>query len=89
MGFINAGFVAACLRDDYAYTRNIVKDTKILWKPLVEPDAATLSSIGDGIIKINQAIPNFFNAENVSDLLGIEGNITENGLFSFETTDTE
>ena len=52
VGFINAGFVASCLRDNYPYTRNLVKDTKIIWKPLVEPDASTLSSIGDGIIKI-------------------------------------
>lgn len=72
VGFINAGFVASCLRDDRSYTRNLVKDTKIIWRPLVEPDAATLSGIGDGIIKINQAIPNYFNAETISDLLGIE-----------------
>lgn len=89
IGFLNVGYVASSLRDNESYSRELIKDTKILWKPLVEPDASTLSSIGDGIIKINQAIPNFFNAENVSDLLGIEGNITENGLFSFEATDTE
>jgi len=84
VGFINAGFVASCLRDDYAYTRNLVKDTKILWKPLVEPDAATLSSIGDGIIKINQAIPNYFTAETIADLLGIDAAKEENT----ETTDS-
>lgn len=91
VGFINAGFVAACLRDNYAYTRNLVKDTRILWKPLVEPDAATLSGIGDGIIKINQAVPNFFTAENIADLLGIEANeigVDSNGLFDFEATNS-
>lgn len=87
IGFINAGFVAACLRDAYPYTRNLVKNTKILWRPLVEPDASSLSSIGDGIIKINQAVPNFFTADNVADLLGIEPSeigVESSGLFDFE-----
>ena len=91
VGFINAGFVASCLRDNYPYTRNLVKDTKIIWKPLVEPDASTLSSIGDGIIKINQAVPNFFTSENISDLLGIESSeigVESNGLFDFEATNS-
>lgn len=79
VGLLNAGFVAACLRDGFAYNREVIKDTKILWKPLVEPDAATLSSIGDGIIKINQAVPGYFTAENLSDLIGIDGNITSAG----------
>ena len=72
VGLKNTGFVAACLRDSKDYTRDLIKDTKIIWKPLVEPDATTLSGIGDGIIKINQAIPNYFTAETIADLLGIE-----------------
>lgn len=84
VGFINAGYVAACLRDEQEYSRTLVKDVKLLWKPLVEPDAATLSSIGDGIIKINQAVPGYFTAENLSDLLGIEGAEVDDGLFEFE-----
>lgn len=92
VGFINAGFVAACLRDEQNYTRNLVKETQILWRPLVEPDASTLSSIGDGIIKINQAVPNFFTSENISDLLGIDAStigVENDGLFDFETTSIE
>lgn len=72
IGFINAGYVAACYRDEYAYNREVVKGTKILWRPLVEPDSATLSSLGDGVIKINQAVPGYFTAENLQDILGIE-----------------
>lgn len=92
VGFINAGFVASCLRDKQNYRRSLIKDTKIIWRPLVEPDAATLSGLGDGIIKINQAIPSYFTAENISDLLGIEGNIIgveDAGLFRFETANIE
>jgi hypothetical protein len=88
-GFLNAGLVAASLRDNTQYSRQLLKDTKILWKPLVEPDAATLSSIGDGIIKINQAVPDFFTVENISDLLGIDASVigaNTNGLFDFEAT---
>lgn len=91
VGFLNVGFIAACLRDDYDYNRSIIKDTKIIWNPLVEPDAATLSSIGDGIIKINQAVPGFFDRDVLSDLLGIEGTVEEydGGLFEFESGDFE
>lgn len=92
IGFLNAGYVASCLRDEQPYTRSLIKDTKILWKPLVEPDAASLSSIGDGIIKINQAVPGYFTAENISDLLGIEGSSLgtgNDGLYDFEGTIVE
>lgn len=91
VGFLNVGYIAACLRDDYEYNRSVIKDTKIVWNPLVEPDAATLSSIGDGIIKINQAVPGFFDRDVLSDILGIEGTVEENngGLFEFESGDFE
>lgn len=36
-----------------------------------EPDAAMLSSIGDGAIKINQAVPGYFNTDNLRNLTGI------------------
>ena len=72
-GFLNAGYVAACLRDDAPYSRQIIGKTKIIWAPLVEPDAATLSSIGDGAIKINQAVPGFFDKNTLADLIGIDG----------------
>lgn len=31
-----------------------------------------LSTIGDGAVKINQAVPNYFNKDNLRDLTGIE-----------------
>ena len=31
-----------------------------------------LSSIGDGAIKINQAVPGYFNSDNLRDLTGID-----------------
>ena len=72
-GFLNVGYLACCLRDDFAYRRNHFYNLKPKWQPVFEPDAATLSNIGDGAIKINQAIPGFFDSKTLSDLTGIEG----------------
>lgn len=71
-GFLNAGYLAACLRDDYPYQRQQFYLTKPVWEPIFEPDAATLSSIGDGIIKINQAVPGYFNTDNLRMMTGME-----------------
>ena len=70
--FLNAGYLAACVRDDYSYLRNQLYLTKPKWEPIFEPDSAMLSSIGDGAIKINQAIPGYFTKDNLRDLTGIE-----------------
>lgn len=72
-GFLNVGFLAACLRDNFQYKRQQLYLTTPKWEPVFEPDAATLSSIGDGAIKINQAIPGYFGAANLRDLTGITG----------------
>lgn len=71
-GLLNVGIVASCLRDNFAYTRDAFYDTVPMWEPLFTPDASMLSSIGDGAIKLNQAVPEFIDAENLRDLTGIE-----------------
>ena len=71
-GFLNAGYLAACLRDDYAYQRRQLYLTKPSWEPIFEPDAAMLSSMGDGVIKINQAVPGYFNTDNLRIMTGLE-----------------
>ena len=70
-GFLNVGYLACCLRDDFTYKRNEFYNLIPKWQPVFEPDAATLSNIGDGAIKINQAIPNFFDEKKLSELTGI------------------
>lgn len=70
--FLNVGFVAACLRDDFGYQRRQFYLTEPVWDPIFEPDAATLSGIGDGAIKLNQAVPGYFNTDNLPGLTGIE-----------------
>lgn len=71
-GFLNAGYLAACVRDNYKYQRRQIYLTKPKWEPVFEPDAAMLSSIGDGAIKVNQAIPGYFGINTLRDLTGIE-----------------
>lgn len=71
-GFLNVGYLAACLRDDYAFQRRQLYLTKPIWEPIFEPDAAMLSSMGDGVIKFNQAVPGYFNKDNLRKLTGIE-----------------
>lgn len=72
VGFLNAGYLAASLRDNFPYQRRQIRNTKIIWEPIFEPDAAMLSGIGDGAIKINQAVPGYFGANNLRNLTGIE-----------------
>ena len=72
VGFINTGFIGACIRDRMAYKRSEVYQTKILWKPTFEPDMSALSIAGDGLIKISQAIPGYITEERVHRLTGIE-----------------
>lgn len=71
IGFLNVGYLSACIRDNFIYKRSSLYETKVKWEPIFEPDASTLSLIGDGAIKINQAIPNYLNKENLRDLTGI------------------
>ena len=71
-GFLNVGYLAACLRDGQPYRREQLYLTKPIWEPVFEPDAAALSSIGDGIDKINIAVPGFFTAERTRDITGID-----------------
>lgn len=72
-GFLNVGYVAACLRDNYPYLRSQFYETKPKWEPLFEADASMLTLVGDGILKLNQAIPGYADGETIRDLTGIKG----------------
>lgn len=70
-GLLNAGFLAACLRDNYQYRREQLYLTTPEWEPIFEPDAAMLSGIGDGMIKLNQAVPDYIDEKKLRKLTGI------------------
>ena len=71
-GLLNVGYLAVCIRDRYAYQRDAFRDTKVAWLPIFEPDAAALSGVGDAILKINQAVPDYLGARNIKALTGME-----------------
>ncbi len=72
VGLINAGYLAACVRDNFPYVRNQIYKTSVTYEPIFEPDMSTLSLIGDGAIKINQAVPGYFGKNSLRELTGIE-----------------
>ena len=72
-GFLNVAYVAACLRDEIRYAHSQFVRTKVKWEPLFEADANMLTMIGDGAIKLNQAIPGYIDGETIRDLTGIKG----------------
>lgn len=72
-GLLNVAYLAACLRDNYPYLREQFVRTKPKWEPLFEADASMLSLIGDGAIKLNQAIEGFVDGETIRDLTGVKG----------------
>lgn len=70
-GLLNAGFLAASLRDDFAYSRSLLYLTKCVWEPIFEPDISEISGVGDAIIKIQQSFPEYFNEDKLEELTGI------------------
>ena len=70
-GFLNAGYLAACIRDNYSYERSVFTEIQCRWLPIFEPDASSLGALGDAILKINQAADGFLGAENIRSLTGL------------------
>lgn len=71
-GFLNAGFLGACLRDNTNYRRSQLSTTVPKWQPVFEPDSAMLSAIGDGLLKISQAVPGYDIERIMEDLTGFD-----------------
>lgn len=70
-GFLNTGYLAACVRDNMAYKRTEIYQSKPKWLPIFEPDAATLSGIGDAFSKLQQSFPDYVTEEKLKSLTGI------------------
>lgn len=70
-GFLNAGYLAACIRDNRPYKRQQMYLTKPQWMPLFEPDASALSGIGDAFIKLQQSFPDYVTEDKLTELTGI------------------
>lgn len=84
-GFLNVGFLARCIMDKFNYRRSQIALTTPTWLPIFTPDASALSLIGDGAIKINQAIPGYFDKDALYTMTGIEPSSTTT-IIDTETT---
>lgn len=71
VGILNAGFLAACIRDNYDYTRQQLAITSPLWFPPFQADVSMLGAIGDAIQKINTSYPEYLTEEKLLELTGI------------------
>lgn len=70
-GFLNVGYLAACVRDEFPYLRRQIYLTKPKWRPIFEPDMSALAGIGDAVQKIQSAFPDYFTEDKLVDLTGI------------------
>jgi len=70
-GFLNVGYLAACVRDNFEYKRNEIYRSVPIWKPLFEPDAAMLSGLGDASLKLAQAFPDYMDDKKLKEITGI------------------
>ena len=71
VGLLNAGYLAACVRDDYPYLRRQVSNTRLQWAPIFEPDITALSGVGDAVQKIQTSFPDYFTEDKLRELTGI------------------
>ena len=72
VGFLNAGYLAACIRDSFEYDRSAFAGTKVSWQPIFEPDASALGAVGDAVYKINQAVPDYIGHKAIRSMTGLE-----------------
>ncbi len=70
-GFLNAGYLAACVRDNYKYQRRQLYMTTPIWYPAFAADASMLGAIGDAVQKMSASFPDYFTEDKLFDLTGI------------------
>lgn len=71
VGILNAGFLAACIRDNFKYQRSQLAFTKPVWTPVFPADVSMLGAIGDAIGKINMSYPDYFTEDKIYEITGI------------------
>ena len=68
-GFVNVGYLAACVRDNVSYTRNQIYMEKAIWNPIFALDINQLGALGDALYKIQESYPGAVDENFVSALL--------------------
>lgn len=70
-GLINAGYLAACVRDNYKWQRSELYMTKAVWTPAFPADVSMLGAMGDAIGKLSASYPDYVDTEKLFELTGI------------------
>lgn len=68
---LNAGFLGACIRDNYKYQRTQLSVERPYWSPTFPADASMIGAVGDGLGKIAQSFPGYVSEETIFDLTGV------------------
>ena len=71
VGIMNAGFLAACIRDNIKYQRSQLAYTTPIWAPVFPADVSMLGSIGDAVGKINTAYPEYLTEDKLYEITGL------------------
>ena len=71
VGLLNAGYLAACIRDNMKYQRSQLTYTKPVWAPVFPADVSMIGAIGDAVGKINTVYPEYFTEDKLFELTGI------------------
>ena len=82
VGIINIAFLAKSLESNMQFKRSQFASLKVRWKPTFDVDATMLSGIGDGAIKINQAVDGYFDKETLEDLTGIKASEDDEPIYN-------
>ena len=70
-GIINAGYLAACIRDNYRWQRTQLYMTRTQWTPPFPADVSMLGAIGDALGKLGTVKPDYLTDEKIFELTGI------------------
>lgn len=68
---INVGVVAASILNGKDIDRASFVDTEVVWKPSFAPDINSLGALGDAVLKLQQAFPDYITEEKLKELTGI------------------
>lgn len=79
IGLKNTGYIAACLRDNYGYERQVFRDIKPIWYPVERKTASIIGATGDAIYKINEASPGYIGDRNMMQLTGLKSDAERSG----------
>ena len=70
IGFLNAGYLAACVRDDFKYNRSQLYQTRPVWLPPFPADVSMLGGVGDALMKLNTSYPDYVTEDKLIELVG-------------------